>query len=133
MRKKSATGFRTENFKAHLELQHKKRWQEYNNLPAEDKHTYFEVSTPRIEIIYAHYGAASDSFKMQIAPSIIDDTLEAMLLYDDFFCAADGSQFTFNVSDVCCNLKICHKANFKIIVGQVALRSSFHMTANSTI
>lgn len=54
-----------------------------------------------------------------------------MLLGDETGSTSIGSCFTFDVNDTSYTLKVTNKLNFHIVIGQVALGSSFRMTSES--
>lgn len=129
--RKGSSGFRTDNFTAHLRTAHAGRWDEFLALSSDDRETLFKVETPYSMTINAHYGATDNHIRERIVPSIVDDVLKSMLLGDESGTTSLGSCFTFDVNDNSYTLKVTNKSNFHIVIGQVALGSSFRMTSES--
>lgn len=128
--------FRAELYTQHLTGQHPAKWAEYKSLSDDDKASFFSSATPVANTIISHFAGSSDQMYCHIDIPVIDVIMKKLLFDPEdeeetvdralsVFVAQldeDGSvtQYRAHIK----NLKL-----FKLVIGQVALGSSFRLAA----
>ena len=127
--------FRVDQYKQHLEGQHETRWKEYQALSNKSKKTYFDV-VPLKSTISSHFPGASDQLIFVIDAPIVDVVLQHLLFDPDvdehvsdsvmkIFEPLYNAENKDVVTEYCLIIK--NMRLFNIVVGMVALGSSFHL------
>ena len=127
--------FRPHLYGQHLEGQHPEKWKEYQLLSDDDKHGFFS-GTAVVNTLHSHFAGAGDQLYFEIDVPIVDTIIRKLLFDPDAeeetsdkalrvfvpMLAEDETVTHYRVHIK--NLKL-----FKLVVGQVALGSSFRLAS----
>lgn len=128
--------FRSDNMRAHLSNQHKKKWGEYQALSLEEKMTFFDREVPYINTIVSHFGI-TDQREYAVHAPIVDDVIYKFLSCAEPADANTDSQtqvlstLLVRDNDDVVTLRIANGCHFEMVVGNVSIGMSFRQVARS--
>lgn len=128
----SSKRWRSDTFTQHHRHVHSKKWNEYVNLPDEEKVNFFNVHVPFAETIPAHFQVDNKRVYL-INASIIEKVLKAHFISDETEYGYRNSVINLlePVAGNMFNLTIANLARFEIIVRFVGNGQSFYQAVQS--
>lgn len=124
--------FRTDIYAKHMNSAHPQKWELYQKLVAEDdREAFFGVSVPFQDTLRAHFELGSPKLCIMLRSSIVEDVIGELLFHPD---DAQGmikqrAQALFKLDDGGYRVQIKTPNRFRLLVGAVALGTSFRMAA----